>query len=512
MAGIIDKPDERKVHRIPTPRVGGVGIFLAFITSVLLGRYMFNNVLAFAFDLQAITFGVGAFIIFAIGLLDDARCLSAKVKLLTQIVVASMAFTGGIRIDSGSVLNLPVHSLFLDYCVTVFWFVLFINAINLIDGLDGLAGGVAFFACAMLSLLLLFQNHLASAMCFAALGGGILGFLRYNFNHATVFMGDGGSYFLGYAIAGLSIIGSAKAQTGALVLIPVLAMGVPVFDTILSPIRRFIIGKKLFQPDKSHIHHKLIELGLSRRNVVLLIYAISVTLCVVSLLLVNIRDRGAGILLAMVGLAATVSIRKLGYFSYFRSDTLVRWFKDIMDVAGLSHQRRSFLGIQIEISESLTYKEMWKNVCRALESINFDAAEFFVMLPYHAETKERAHAGEGQCRNSGKRPGHLALVATGPENNYFEYTYRWLRDCHAYTNGFEERQLLRVSLPIVNGSPEKTKTLVVYKDLRNGLVDRFILRRIGQLQETMIATINKIERTSPESRSLETRGASGNSP
>ena len=210
---------------------------------------------------------------FLTGLADDFKRLGPGIKFVFQVAGASLAYLGEARVSLFHFGNWAVGGA-LDYGFTVIWFVLLINAVNLIDGLDGLASGVVFFACAMMVILSTIGERYLSAMLFAALGGSALGFLRYNFNPASVFMGDGGSYFLGYAVAAISVLESTKAQMGAALLIPVLGLGVPIFDTMLSPLRRFVRGKKMFMPDQGHVHHRLMRMGLNHRRIVLTLYGI----------------------------------------------------------------------------------------------------------------------------------------------------------------------------------------------------------------------------------------------
>ena len=214
--GAIDMPGERKVHSKPIPRCGGMAIFLAFIlTLFIITLFMTDVSNKLVLDKKTSFFFIGMLIVFAVGLFDDFHRLSPKVKFFFQIIGASVAFYGGLRIESFSFFGLGFDFGIVSYFVTVFWFVLFINAINLIDGLDGLAAGITFFASLVLTILSVVRNDYLMGMLFVALAGACLGFLRYNFNPASIFMGDGGSYFLGYAIAGLSIMGSIKSQVGA---------------------------------------------------------------------------------------------------------------------------------------------------------------------------------------------------------------------------------------------------------------------------------------------------------
>ncbi|MCP4049593.1 MAG: undecaprenyl/decaprenyl-phosphate alpha-N-acetylglucosaminyl 1-phosphate transferase, partial [bacterium] len=197
-----------------------------------------------------------------IGLVDDVINLNAKIKLIFQIFAGSVAYFGGMAI---TVLTFPfiehLNTGFLSYPLTIFWFLLITNAVNLIDGLDGLAAGVSLLVCLILTLSGCLAGNFVVAAAFACLSGAILGFLRYNFNPATIFMGDSGSYFIGYMIAGLSLFGSIKSHTAVTLFITMLALGIPLTDTVIATIRRYMLGKKIFSADKEHFHHKLLKSG-----------------------------------------------------------------------------------------------------------------------------------------------------------------------------------------------------------------------------------------------------------
>jgi len=247
---LVDQPSKRKVHSQPIPRIGGVGIYLAFFLPFVSVLFYKTQVLELLSpDTQLIHLIIGASLAFGLGLTDDLRSLGPKSKFAVQIVAALIAYAGGIRI---SVIFLPViqnwYLGMLSLPVTVLWFVLVMNAINLIDGLDGLAAGVTLFASLVLLMLCVTSGKLLVGMGLAALGGATLGFLRYNFNPASIFMGDSGSYFLGYTLAALSIMGSIKSQATVAILIPVIALGVPLIDTVWATLRRFILGQRLFSP------------------------------------------------------------------------------------------------------------------------------------------------------------------------------------------------------------------------------------------------------------------------
>lgn len=374
--GAMDAPSARKVHTQSIPRSGGIAIAAAFVLALAAGKLLGTQVSdQLVWEQKQIFAALGGVVIFAVGFCDDLHRLGPRIKFLAQILAASLAFYGGVRIEGVRLDGLDIDFGLLSWAVTVFWFLLLINAVNLIDGLDGLAAGVAFFTGAVMVVLALMQGNLLAALKFAALAGALLGFLRYNFNPASIFMGDGGSYFIGYAIAAIAILAQTKSQVGAVLLIPLLALGVPIFDTLLSPLRRWLLGQRMFQPDREHIHHRLMKLGLSSRKVVLLIYGVSALLCVVAIAVINYRDEMAALLLIILGAGAVIVVRKLGYLEYFATDKLFGWLRDVSDVTGLSRDRRSFLNLQMEIERAESVDDLWMKLCLALELLQFDRAE-----------------------------------------------------------------------------------------------------------------------------------------
>ena len=464
--GAIDMPNERKVHSKPIPRCGGMAIFLAFILTLVISALFMTEVSnKLMLDKKASFFLFGSLIVFAVGLFDDFHRLGPRVKFFFQVIAASVAFYGGLRIESFSFFGLGFNFGIVSYVVTVFWFVLFINAINLIDGLDGLAAGIIFFASAVLVILSVFRGEYLIAMLFAALGGAVLGFLRYNFNPASIFMGDGGSYFLGYAIAGLSIMGSIKSQVGAAMLIPVLAMGIPLFDTILSPIRRFVRGRKMFDPDKGHVHHRLVGMGLTAKKAVWIIYAITFSLCIMAIFVVNIRDEQAGLFLIVLGAGVVIFIRKLGYFEYLASDKFYGWFRDISDHAGLSHERRSFLNHQIEISQSESIEEMWQRIAKASEFLDMDYIEMKLLdCMMDRNSCNCSHAPSCEFSNGNLEPAML-----------------------------DWNQVMHIILPLSTKKYE-FGSMSISKNLVDSPLTHFTLRRIEQLRRTIIETLIKLNK------------------
>lgn len=309
--GAMDAPDARKVHQKPIPRIGGLGIYIAFMAGVLL-TINFADMEPDIFS-SVIGLLLGGSLIVLLGIVDDYKCLPAKVKLLGQIVAACVAVAFGVQIDF---ITDPFGDyLFLDYVavpVTVFWLVGLTNTVNLIDGLDGLAAGVSTIA-AITILLVAIQNGFGLAALFtAALAGAALGFLRYNFNPARIFMGDTGSMFLGFILAGISVIGAVKSATTIALIVPVLALGVPIMDTSFAIIRRYRGGVPIFKPDKGHLHHRLLDLGYTQRQAVLLMYVISALLGLSAIVLNEVSGGVAIAIVVAVLFIIFVGAKKIG--------------------------------------------------------------------------------------------------------------------------------------------------------------------------------------------------------
>ncbi|SHG44787.1 UDP-GlcNAc:undecaprenyl-phosphate GlcNAc-1-phosphate transferase [Thermosyntropha lipolytica DSM 11003] len=275
--GAIDNPNPRKVHERTMPRLGGLGIFVAFMLGML-----FMPDLAFPF--RGIIYG--GIIIFIVGLLDDLFKLKAWIKLIGQMAAAAVAVYCGITVNFvtnpfDGMLNLGI----LSIPVTLLWIIGVTNAINLIDGLDGLAGGVSLIAAGTLGAIALLKGNMPVFYASFLLVGAILGFLPYNFHPARTFMGDGGSNFLGFVLACLAVSGTAKGATAISLFLPIVVLGIPIFDTFFAIVRRVNRGVPIFKPDRDHLHHRLLALGLSHRGCVLVIYGISAVFAGVAVVL-----------------------------------------------------------------------------------------------------------------------------------------------------------------------------------------------------------------------------------
>ena len=285
--GVFDGVDERKTHTGAIPRLGGIAIFFA----VLLGVILFTEV-----DRQVRGFLAGAVVIFLTGLTDDLEQISPKKKFLGELVAALVVVViGDVCLTSiGDLFGTGAIGLgYLSIPFTVFGIVGVINAINLVDGLDGLAGGITAIATAAIGLLAYISGDDALLGMCAALLGAVVGFLKFNSYPARIFMGDGGSLFLGYCLAVLSIhlVEFSHAHAGVSVLTPLIILAVPVFDTLFVMGRRLLAGKGLFSPDRTHIHHRFMGLGLGHKSTVILVYGLSYFLAAYAIMSRHLPDR-----------------------------------------------------------------------------------------------------------------------------------------------------------------------------------------------------------------------------
>lgn len=292
--GAVDVPkDTRRMHTKPMPRFGGLAIFTGTMLSLLmvihfLGEKLKLQIEAIGADWHTVPEGsmvgiaLGGLCIYLLGIADDLKNLPAKIKFGCQLIIACIPFYFGVKIEFitnhfGDIFG-DTHSYFtgiICFIITIIWITGITNTVNLIDGLDGLAGGVAAISSLCLAYIQYIHGSYIPALGMLALAGGTLGFLPFNFHPAKIFMGDGGSLFLGFMLANLSIVGPVKSATVLALIIPVLVLGIPIFDTAFAILRRFINHRPIMEADKGHLHHRLMNAGLGQRRTVLTIYGIS---------------------------------------------------------------------------------------------------------------------------------------------------------------------------------------------------------------------------------------------
>lgn len=303
--GAIDMPgEERRVHFRPIPRMGGLAIYLAFILSVLVFMPM---------DGKMIGLILGSSLIVLLGIIDDTRGLSATAKMGGQIAAAIILVLFGFRIEwLTSPLGGMIYLGWLSIPAAIFWIVGITNTFNLIDGLDGLAAGISAISSVTMSVVALLNGRYAAAMLLLIVAGSALGFLPHNFNPAKIFMGDTGSLLLGFLLSAISIQGTIKGATAIAIVIPVLAMGLPIFDTAIAIVRRAKNGMPIMQPDRGHLHHRLLDMGFTQRQVVVILYIISGILGAVAIAVTEATPIWSLILTSAVLLAAFIGTKLMG--------------------------------------------------------------------------------------------------------------------------------------------------------------------------------------------------------
>ncbi|MBN4059036.1 undecaprenyl/decaprenyl-phosphate alpha-N-acetylglucosaminyl 1-phosphate transferase [Endomicrobium sp. AH-315-J14] len=318
--GAVAVPGGRDVHVRVIPRLGGLAICVALFVPII-GLFFVESIVAQLFQrevVKVVGLLTGGVIMCAVGVLDDTKGVRSLYKLYVQIACATLAFFCGFQIN---LINLPlIGDLSMGIFalpVTLLWIVGITNAVNLIDGLDGLAAGVVFFAGLTNLVVATISGVDFVALIMASMLGAVVGFLFYNFNPARIFMGDSGSYLLGYLLAVTSLAGmAAKASTAVSLLVPIVALGVPIFDTLFAMVRRFLEKRPMFSPDRGHLHHKLLDAGVTHRRAVLIIYGLSVVFTIAAIGIYIGRSWQIGIALLTAVVVVMGLVRFVGLFSH----------------------------------------------------------------------------------------------------------------------------------------------------------------------------------------------------
>lgn len=314
--GAVDIPkDERRVHNKPMPLMGGLAIYIAILVSSLV---------FLPIDKTLVSIIIGGSIICISGIIDDIKGLSPKAKLVFQVIASIVLIIGDVKIDAitspfgkpGAVLLLNGFSI----PITIFWVVGITNTLNLIDGLDGLAAGVTMIA----SLSFLFVankfNYISIMIMSAIVAGSCIGFLPYNFNPAKIFMGDTGALFLGFIMAALSIEGVMKSVATIAVVVPIIILGVPIFDTTFAIFRRLLNGKSIAEADKGHLHHRLLKMGYSQKKTVSILYFISAIFGLCAILIAKINSKRAVFIAILIFVFTILLASKMGLISGKKRD------------------------------------------------------------------------------------------------------------------------------------------------------------------------------------------------
>ncbi|HJS98192.1 MAG TPA: MraY family glycosyltransferase [Terriglobales bacterium] len=363
--------EQHHLHTAPIPRFGGIAVYGTFISVTLLLELAANF---FGFSLgfsprTVLWVVIPATLVFLVGVADDIWSVTPRCKFAVQIVAALILFFGDFR-----VMKLPlffgshVFAWMGALPLTIVWVLWVTNAFNLIDGLDGLAAGSALFSTlAVFTLSLINQNALVSVLTII-LAGATLGFLKYNFNPATIFLGDSGSLFIGFTLSALALVGHGKTSTMVAVSVPVISFGLPILDTVISVIRRFLSGRPLFSADRQHIHHKLMERGLSHRQVVILLYGVSAACGLLSLFILVPGQRLVAVVLLILAAGVWFGVQYLHYPEFLELARVARRTVEQKEVI------RNNLAIR-RAKEQLVRARSFVDVCEVLETA-FEGNDF----------------------------------------------------------------------------------------------------------------------------------------
>ncbi len=413
--GAVDVPDARKVHQGNMPRMGGVAIVAAFLVPVA-GILFFEGgvVWKLASDklMLSALFG-GGLVIALLGALDDMFGLKPRHKFLVQFAVAVVAWTAGFRFER---MGLPFlgsveFPIWLDFALTVIWIAGVVNALNLIDGLDGLAAGVTFFVAATNLVLAVQNGNVLGALFAATLAGAVLGFLLFNWNPAIVFMGDTGSMFLGYVLATTSIMTGMKTSTAMAMVVPIAALGVPVIDTLLSMVRRFLEKRPLFSPDKGHLHHRLLKAGLTQRRAVLAIYALSIVFAGTAIAMTAAKDAQAAVAVGVLVVMVVGIVRFFGFFNF--SHAMRGVFHRSPMAECLRPHMPGFTARAYQ--EQIDFEDLWQAFCELGLACHFRDLGFRTagLKPRVQRYRRLLPAGSAQCAKAGRK-GFIKIKSSAP--------------------------------------------------------------------------------------------------
>lgn len=388
--GFVDRPDNvRKIQAVPVPKVGGMGIYTGLVISVIclipfkehtLVSNEFLNISSSFYNLI-----IAAFTVMMLGVADDIFDLKPRWKLIGQIAVAVFAYWMGFRIEnishplSGS-FHLGAYSL----PVTVFWFVACMNAVNLLDGMDGLAAGTCLFVTITLLSMSLLASNVLGMVLMASFAGAISGFLVLNFPPAKIYLGNSGSLLLGFLVAAFSIIGAQmKAQTAVALFIPIIALGLPIIDTMLAILRRWYHRLPVSGADREHIHHVLTSMGYSPRVAVLMLYVVCMLFGAISLMIMIPRNEVVFLVIILMLVLIYGSIR------IFTKMTLTQVVNRIVKGYSRSDRRHDLKlttqRIIISINKAASISEAWQYCCVLFEIAGFQKANLNIRLPLGKE-------------------------------------------------------------------------------------------------------------------------------
>jgi len=369
---VVDCPGVRKIHSVPIFRIGGVAVFLSVmlpsVSLILLSRRVCGDFFELSGELIAV-FAMGAFMFF-VGLVDDIKGLRARVKLICQFAAAAVVCSAGVKINSitfSDTFALNLGS--LAWPSALLWIVGVTNAVNFIDGLDGLAAGISAIAAGVIALLALKFGQPATAVIMLCLVGALVGFLFFNFHPAGIFMGDCGSQFLGFMLAATSVMCAARSGAAVSLTLPAVVLGIPIFDTLISMLRRFLGRRSIFSADRGHFHHRLLALGLGHSQVVIVAYAVTLTATCLGMFMLFTTPLQTVVVFVCILLLLGMGFRCIG--SVRLRETIEALRRKRMVANEMKQEKADFEQLQLHLAGAHTFDQWWRSLCLAAERMRF---------------------------------------------------------------------------------------------------------------------------------------------
>lgn len=488
--GAVDLPDgARRIHQHPTPRLGGVAIFIAFVLTLacvpLLDNILSATFVAHWYRLEPLL--LPAFLIFLLGIYDDFRGLNASAKTAVQVLAAGILFMQGYGV---SAISLPFETQFtlpgwLSFLVTALWVVGITNAFNLIDGIDGLAGGASVFALLSLFITSLLRGATEVCVISIILIGALMGFLRYNFNPASIFLGDSGSLFLGFMCAALALSSAQKSTTLIAVAIPMVSFGLPIIEVGLSMARRFVSGKPVFSSDRRHIHHMLLERGFNQRQAVILLYGVCALFSLFGILLFSSQRNSTGLILGIVGVCIVLGVQHLRYDEF---DALGKQLSRGVRV------RRRAVAVEMQLRQAahgLRQAEDFHAVSNTLNQL-FTTSEFdCVMLEVYTPAPRLSFVGKAKAESGSDKS--IFPVAGQSAPHCVLWSWNWQNEKTELAEVLASPHFWSVRIPLASNTGHALGAITFFRHVLAGDVAVDMAKLFGALRDELSAVLERIE-------------------
>lgn len=491
--GAVDVPDhDRRIHKQTMPRLGGLGIFFSFALTLACVPLL-NNLVSQGVDqrwqsLEALL--LPAAIIFLLGVYDDFNGLNAVIKTSVQVIASAILYAQGFGIKSISIpfatyLELPV---WLSFALTALWVVGLTNAFNLIDGIDGLAAGASVFALLSLFITSLMQGHTEICVASIILAGAVMGFLRFNFNPASIFLGDSGSLFLGFMCASLSLVSAQKSSTLIAVAIPLVSFGLPVLEVGLSMVRRMASGAPVFQSDRRHIHHMLLERGLNQRQAVILLYAVCALFSLFGIMLLNPGRNNIALVFGILGVCIVLGVQHLRYEEFGALGNQLR--------RGMRIRQRA-LAVDLQIQQAAVQLQRVTNFDDLSTALNqlFTTSEFDCVLleVYHRPSRSNFGGEPNQhVFSNGSVVSTLHLPGRHAPNRV-EWSWNWQSEKIELAEVLASPHFWSLRVPLASGKGHALGAVTFFRHVMAGDLAVDLTKICGGLRDELGGAIERLD-------------------